>query len=104
MRNRLIAWAHIGQGSSVTTRSQSGRRGSPRSAAAARKASNSAWAEASACASTALPARASTVPSLANHDGADRHFPARRGARASASAMSIGVTIRRFLPAHARAV
>ena len=76
---QAIAAAHIGQGSSVTTRSQSGSRGSPRAAAAARSASSSAWAVASRRSSHAVAGARQHRAVRAEHHRADRHLAARGG-------------------------
>ena len=62
MRANEMAVAHMAHGSNVTYKSHPVNRAEPTWAAAARIASNSAWAVGSESSSVRLPARASTSP------------------------------------------
>src|SRR5260370_527511 len=90
MRAKEIAWAHIGQGSSVTKRSHSTSRGAPSLADAARIASISAWAVGSLVASVRLPASASRSPDGPTSTAPIGPSPRSAAARACASARSMG--------------
>src|SRR6267154_2611315 len=90
MRAKEIAWAHIGQGSSVTWRSHSTSRGAPSLAAAARIASISACAVGSFVSSVRLPASASTSPDGPMITAPIGTSPRSAAARACASARSMG--------------